>query len=82
MTVKNHLRLALNGMMADSCGIVRRQKKVDPSKLTHNEIREGEVIGKLNCIKLYRIRLGCSLMEAKTQCEQQFEQLGKKFYGY
>jgi len=79
--VKNHLRLALQTMMRNACGMVRR-KKVDPNKLTAAEIRAGENQGKISCIKMYRERLSCGLREAKDQVELQFDRLGKKFYGY
>jgi hypothetical protein len=74
--VKNYLRLALNHIMMDECGLI---KKPNPTLMTREEIRAGENEGKIAAIKLYRARLNTSLMEAKTQVETQFSQLGKTF---
>ncbi len=77
-SVKNHLRLALNTMMLEACGIVR-YKRVDPNKLTPAEVRIGEFEGKIPCIKAYRGRLNCSLFDAKDAVENEFIRVGKVF---
>lgn len=50
------------------------------SILTHTEIDAGQLQGKLECLKLYKNRVGCSLMDAKRTIEKFFTDNGLRFY--
>lgn len=43
-----------------------------PQQLRPEEVMVGEVSGKISCIRDYRARIGCSLIEAKQAVEKYF----------
>lgn len=50
--------------------------------LTKSEIEMGEREGKIACIKMYKARTGCSLVEAKSFVEKYFHENNLEFFGY
>ncbi len=49
-------------------------------RLTNLEICTGQQQGKLSCIKMYRNRTGCTLIDSKNCVEEEFERLELDFY--
>lgn len=50
------------------------------SELTHEEIHAGKFVGKLECVKLYKNRTGCGLIDAKKTVENFFDNNALVFY--
>lgn len=77
-TVKNSLVQVVANMFVSE---VEKTAVFPTSKLTLEEIRVGETEGKLGCCKLVKTRLNMAILDAKRLIEDEFERLGKKFYG-
>ncbi len=54
----------------------------DVNRLTNTEVDMGEREGKIACIKMYKNRTGCSLVDAKNFVEKYFHENDLQFFGY